>query len=46
VVAVEEDLEGVFVAFADERHEPFVALQLEQGRPAAEQAAATGVCKS
>ena len=38
VVAVEEDLEGVIVAVADQRDEPLVALQLEQGRAAAEQA--------
>ena len=44
VVAVEEDLEGVLVAGADARDEVFVALQLEQGRPPAENAGArTGV---
>ena len=45
VVALEQDLEGVLVAVADQRDEPLVALQLEQGRPAAEQAAAAGVCE-
>ena len=40
MVAVEEDLEGVVVAGADQRDEALVALQLEQRRAAGEKAAA------
>jgi hypothetical protein len=36
VVAVEEDLEGVLAALADQRHQALVALQLEQRRTAAQ----------
>ena len=46
VVAVEEDLEGVIVATADQRDQLVVALQLEQGRAPAENAGATdGRCE-
>ena len=41
MVALEQDLEGVVVAVADQRDEALVALQLEQRRAAAEQAGTT-----